>query len=899
MPPADGARPPGDAPAAGAVVIGRNEGERLRICLRSLGSTARQVVYVDSGSTDGSVSLAAAMGAVVVELDPRIPFNAGRARAEGLRHLQALLPDLEYVQFVDGDSEIAAGWIAAATGFLEAHPDVAVVSGRLRERHPERSIYNRLCAIEWNVHPAGEARACGGNAMMRIAAVAAVGGYRSDLVGAEEPELCHRLRRAHWRIWRLPETIATHDAAMMHFGQWWRRNVRGGYSGLQVAWMCGGPPDFHGLRLVLSIWFWAACVPLLVLLLLPWLGGWALPVLAVYPLQIIRQVIRGGRRQDAWPDAAFSVLMKFPNLVGQVQCLLHWCLRRQAQPIEYKAVPRVPQHQPAGRLSAARLDESAAPSLRVGVLLDQPGQEAWVLEALGRALAVPDVRLGAVACIGAPPRGTAAALLHRFVDTVDGWLRCRREPLFGRVDVVEALRCGAALQVPVVWRRDGWRPDPAGTELLRASDVDVWLCFSAVAPCVPLPRVSRCGVWGLEIGLRSPATSPWAGATEIRAGSAVTMAQLVDYARPGFNALYRACGATIRNSARRNRLVTLCKAMNFFARELAVLARDGAAGQDGGGLRTPLPANYPPCARPSLRDVALLSCRLLARVAANRWRSLGYRDQWRIGYYYAEEAKELAPPPRDMRCLVPPRDRDWADPFIVEHEGRRVIFFEDLPCAAGKAHISAIEIRPDGEPGAPRAVLERPYHLSYPFVFGWEGELYMLPETAQNGTVELYRCEEFPGRWALHKVLLEGIRAFDATLVREQGRWWLFVNVAESGADPSEELHLYWSRSPFGPWQPHAANPVISDARRARGAGPLFRRDGRLYRPSQDCSETYGGAVSINRVDVLDTSRYEETPVNRVGPGRHADMRCLHTVGAAGRLRVVDFQVRRPKWSRV
>jgi hypothetical protein len=378
----------------------------------------------------------------------------------------------------------------------------------------------------------------------------------------------------------------------------------------------------------------------------------------------------------------------------------------------------------------------------------------------------------------------------------------------------------------------------------------------------------------------------------------VTLAQLVDYSRPGFNAIYRACGSTITNSARRNRLVTLRKAMSFYRRKLAALARDDGEAIGHRGAWAPVPAQYPECTAPTVRSAWTLLWRLLARVAANRWNALGFRDQWRIGYYFAEETVAAAHPPERLHCLVPPRDRDWADPFAVEHEGRRFIFFEELPYAAGKGHISAIEIGADGRADVVHRVLERPYHLSYPFVFNWEGQLYMLPETEQNGTVEVYRCVEFPHRWTLHKVMLERIRAFDATLLQQGEHWWLFVNVAESGADPSEELHLYRGDSPLGPWTPHVANPVISDVRRARGAGPLFRRDGALYRPSQDCSHRYGYAVTINRVDVLDDTRYEETPVDRINPAWRADMKCLHTLGAAGKLRVVDFQVRRPKWSR-
>jgi len=536
-------------------------------------------------------------------------------------------------------------------------------------------------------------------------------------------------------------------------------------------------------------------------------------------------------------------------------------------------------------------------TVRAGVLFDSRIQERWVLESLTQALAVPGVQLAAVAMIGKPPGTTLAARAHRLVDRVDRWLRCRDEPLFANIDVAAALQCPVQLDVPALYGDAGWQLDGAGAALLHGARVDVWLCFTSVAPAVTLPRIARRGVWAVEIGLRVPAGNRWAGATEICERSAVTVAQLVDYARPGFNTIYRACGATVANSARRNRLLTLRTAMSFFRRQLVRLTRAAENGGDSWQLAAQLPVNYPDCTPPTVRAAARLGWRLLTRIAMIRWHALGWHDQWRIGYYFADEAADATHRPADLRCLVPPGDRDWADPFIVEHGGRRFIFFEELPYAAGKGHISAIEIGTTGQPGTVRRVLSRPYHLSYPFIFSWNGELYMLPETAGNSTVELYRCEQFPDRWSLHKVLLEGIRAFDATLLREADRWWLFVNVAEPGADPSEELHLYWSETPLGPWHAHGANPVISDARRARGAGPLFRRDGVLYRPSQDCSSTYGYAVSINRVDVLDLERYEETPVGRIAPDWRADMRCLHTYGAAGNLRVVDYMVRRPRWS--
>src|SRR4051812_21398157 len=183
----------GRAAPIGAVVIGRNEGERLRRCLESVVGRVRQVVYVDSGSSDGSIALAVALGVEVLRLDLRQPFTAARARNAGFARLGDCGQELRYVQFVDGDCEVVGGWFEKARAFLEDHPEVAVVCGRRRERHPEHSVYNMLCDIEWDT-PVGEAKACGGDALMRCDAFRQVNGYRPDLIAGEEPDLCVRLR---------------------------------------------------------------------------------------------------------------------------------------------------------------------------------------------------------------------------------------------------------------------------------------------------------------------------------------------------------------------------------------------------------------------------------------------------------------------------------------------------------------------------------------------------------------------------------------------------------------------------------------------------------------------------------------------------------------------------------
>jgi GT2 family glycosyltransferase len=323
----------------GVVVIGRNEGERLVRCLQSVRRQANHVVYVDSGSTDGSVASAQGLADLVVELDPRVPFTAARARNEGFqRILLEAGHDIRYVFFVDGDCEVVDGWLRIAVQFFEAHPDYGVVWGLRREKFPERSIYNLLCDIEWQDYPFGEVGACGGDAVARIEAIRQVGGFRAELICGEEPEMCVRLRKAGWRIYHLETPMTLHDAAMYRFGQWWKRTMRTGYSFAQGAALHGAPPERHGVRETWRAWIWGLAIPLATLCLAPFLGRWALLVLIVYPIQLLRLSALRPRRsaRENWLRAAALVLAKFPEMFGQLKFHIDHFQRVQSHLIEYK-----------------------------------------------------------------------------------------------------------------------------------------------------------------------------------------------------------------------------------------------------------------------------------------------------------------------------------------------------------------------------------------------------------------------------------------------------------------------------------------------------------------------------------------------------------------------------------
>jgi len=315
----------------GVVVIGRNEGPRLRRCLESLADIAGFVVYVDSGSTDGSVELARGLGAEVVELDRSEPFTAARARNAGFERLMRIAPQTELVQFVDGDCELVAGWIEQAAAALCQWRDVAIVCGRRRERYRDHSPYNRLCDIEWDT-PIGETSACGGDFLARAQALQRVGGFNPELIAGEEPELCLRLRRTGWRIVRIDAEMTLHDAQMDRLGQWWRRAVRSGHAYAEGFWRHGMSGDHYELRPLASILLWAAVVPAVAVGFAWPTGGWSVALLLLYPVQWVRICRRRGPLY-----ATFTLLAKWPQLLGAIRFVVGRLFGRRSTIIEYKA----------------------------------------------------------------------------------------------------------------------------------------------------------------------------------------------------------------------------------------------------------------------------------------------------------------------------------------------------------------------------------------------------------------------------------------------------------------------------------------------------------------------------------------------------------------------------------
>jgi len=379
-------------------------------------------------------------------------------------------------------------------------------------------------------------------------------------------------------------------------------------------------------------------------------------------------------------------------------------------------------------------------------------------------------------------------------------------------------------------------------------------------------------------------------AWEMLRGAPTTATALRAVTPEGTRVLQRSFATTDRNSLHRSRNAAIWKSAGFVARAL----RAAAAGREGADETLPAPPFEAPARAPNAFELARFAGGVAARVLRHR------RQRQRADYLWFVALRRsrgsfVDGPLEGFRPVPMPPGHFYADPFLAEDGGKSWLFFEDADTASGKGLLRCAEVLADGSLGESRVVLDCEYHLSYPFVFRQGGQWYMLPETSENRTLELWRATSFPWRWELEKVLMRDIVVVDPTLLEHGGRLWLFANQSETGGAAHDELFLFHAASLQDEWQPHPLNPIVSDLRRARPAGALFVEDGRLYRPAQDCSGEYGSAIWLHRVDVLDERSYRETPVRHIDASWHPGATGTHTLSRGGGFDAIDAKMWVPR----
>jgi hypothetical protein len=546
--------------------------------------------------------------------------------------------------------------------------------------------------------------------------------------------------------------------------------------------------------------------------------------------------------------------------------------------------------------------------LRIGVVLGASVVPAWVAKILQDLRTSEFAQLTTVVLIGATGRtlwqrlcaGLSPAGLLRLYEAVDTKFFNAGKDALKPVDVSNDIAAAGVIHVDPVQVGGRFPLAEDVGRRLEAANLDVILNFWRGGGAAVPPGCARCGVWSVHQGnCRGPRGGPalfW----EVLEQNPVSAAEVhVRTAPPGgCRVVSRSFSRTHLLSFHRTRNTVFWKSAEILLRRLrdfhargweSIQALDSCT-----GAAAPSEADgKAPGALPIARFLAGRFSQLLGHCS----KRLLFRYQWLLAVRRREWAGVPDNSENGFRLILPPQGRCYADPFIIKRDGKHYVFFEEYRFDRPKGVISCLEIDPSGNPVAARVVLERDYHLSYPFVFEWQGRMYLLPESTANRTVELYRAVDFPHRWVLDRVLLRDIGLTDATLWQQGDRFWLFACSQGQSHSVNDELNLYSADTPLGPWKPHPRNPVVADVRRARPAGQLFRANGRLFRPTQDCSVRYGYAVTFQRINVLTDTDYAESFAGRLDPGWLPGNLATHTFNHNEDFEVVDAQRELPRYA--
>lgn len=463
------------------------------------------------------------------------------------------------------------------------------------------------------------------------------------------------------------------------------------------------------------------------------------------------------------------------------------------------------------------------------------------------------------------------------------------------VDLAPNLHAVATARIPGHAASGTWSPDSEGVARLRMFEADVVWYLGAPALHEPAPVVAALGVWTIvpprgADGVRAVLTRARTTISTLRrVGDAESASAVLAHARTSTNGV----SAAVTRAEHVRHVAALVTGV--FARA----SRGASAAVDEQGTVEPVGASP---VRLGAVEVARGAASVGARLLHAKSRDVRTTQRWFLAYHFADGADSSAadegePATNVARFteLLPPVDRYWADPFPAFHDGRHYILYEEHLAGVRDAHLAAAELDPVRGLTNPRIILQRPYHLSFPSVFRWNGRWYMTPETMTEGAVQLYTTERFPDAWTYVGDLVTGAGFVDPVVTRVDDRWWMFVGVMPPGAAEATALHLYHAAVPLGPWIAHPLNPTTIDVSVGRPAGRVFRSGGAYYRPVQDGAPHYGHAMNILRIDALTPTAYRETRVGRIEPTWRRGLVGTHTLNAAGRLTMIDALERVPR----
>jgi hypothetical protein len=535
-------------------------------------------------------------------------------------------------------------------------------------------------------------------------------------------------------------------------------------------------------------------------------------------------------------------------------------------------------------VDAASRSQSPSVPLKLGLVLDSSRVPGWIYDLIDKLTSCSAIE-PLLFVLKNDSKVTAGSdrspILFRFWAALDRWVRQPKTDALRSRDWHLLLRNRS---VPVFQLQTPNTTTLSDGDIVRimAADLDLLLYLGRDVPGVELLACASLGAWSVQNGATEVPDLFW----DMHEGNRLTLygPRIIEQKRSGTRIVYRSSVTTNLLSLALNQNAAYWETAHVLVTQLSDAKRlwtDAQSGSEANANQHEMPRTL------SNLQMARFLAEWTMRTFRHELMKRLLREQWSIVIQAKPDVPKMISD-HGFRIMRPQWDRFYADPFLAEKDGRSYIFFEDYRFSSQKGLISCCELDSAGNCSEPRVVLERPYHLSYPFLFTWQGEIYMIPETRDNRTIEMYRASDFPYTWVHEAVLMSDVAATDSTLLHHHDKWWLFTAGVHDHAAPEKTLCLFFADSPRGPWSEHPKNPIVSDVCHARPAGCLYFDNGQLIRPGQDCSKSYGYAVRLHRVDVLSETDYQETQLASITPDCVPGSRGIHTLNQNAERRVMD-----------
>jgi len=549
--------------------------------------------------------------------------------------------------------------------------------------------------------------------------------------------------------------------------------------------------------------------------------------------------------------------------------------------------------------------------LRVALWLESYGIPAWFYTCIAKVVRsyYAEIILIIVGSEGKGEGGISkikrknnAGGLYHIYRCIDQWLSPNLPDAQEVKDIRELLQNTPIIQLDLSNLKKSKTCETAIHERIKKYSLDVIVKQEMQADLVGIEATAKYGIWGYRFGEMSSQPNSVYGFWEVMLKEPVTQSSLVCVSADGETEviLYSSMSQTDHISIHRNNNRVYWKTLEYVPKIFGELHDFGEYEFNKRISQKNLHPIYhsdTPRNMPKWYEVIFLVARLYLRYLIKKILLLVWYEQWFILFNITDE-KVAKTEISGYKKLIPPKDRFWADPFVVEKGGTYHIFLEEYIYKVNKGHIACLSINKDGEYTEPVKVLVANCHLSYPFLFQYKDVLYMIPEMAERQVIDLYQCVAFPDCWKKVKTLMSGVKAVDTTLLVHNDLWWLFTSLSENeGVSTFDELFIYYSDDLINhEWIPHPRNPVVSDVRSARPAGRIYRFNGNLYRPSQNCSRRYGYGISINKITTLTTKDYDEICIEQIEPCWGNGILATHTVNHTKGMTVIDAMQERVRF---